>query len=425
MKKLLFSLAFLALTAHAQKWDYDFIVPDNGSFDEAIQAANKRCDKETRFRIFVKAGNYVTVGDDDTLKTTVDGKDIRFKSPIVTLSAPNTSIIGEDYNSTCIENRPTYEGIGITSTIFLKGCDNTYIQDLQFYCHLINNANPFAGRAVALNERNCKNNVFKNVFLNSTQDTYWTNDGGNTYLQNCKIAGTVDFICGGGTIFFDNCDIILVKRQNYEKGDIITAPATPENQQYGYVFSKCKILPQDGENVKFHLGRPWKFKPKVEFIDCQFFTLPLPEGWTNMHGTIPGRFGEYNSIDKDGKTLDLSQRRTVFEGTDKKLVKIDYNPVIQEEELERFNINNVFNGWNPRDIAQQIDPPTLTAKNNMLKWADIPNAGTYAVYMNNKIIAFTKQNQFKINNPSASSIFYIRAANQMGGLGKPSNSITL
>ena len=49
MKKIISALAFLAITtAQAQKWDYDFIVPDNGSFDEAIQAANQRIDKEKR-----------------------------------------------------------------------------------------------------------------------------------------------------------------------------------------------------------------------------------------------------------------------------------------------------------------------------------------------------------------------------------------
>ncbi|MFR7465451.1 MAG: hypothetical protein ACLUVG_12140 [Phocaeicola vulgatus] len=37
--------------------------------------------------------------------------------------------------------------------------------------------------------------------------------------------------------------------------------------------------------------------------------IPLaPEGWTNM-GTIPALFAEYNSMDMNGKTLDLSCRK--------------------------------------------------------------------------------------------------------------------
>ena len=35
----------------AQKWNYDFIVPDDGNFMSAIYAANDRFDKEARFRI--------------------------------------------------------------------------------------------------------------------------------------------------------------------------------------------------------------------------------------------------------------------------------------------------------------------------------------------------------------------------------------
>ena len=52
---LFFLFFFFAISASAQKWKYDFIVPDNGDFVQAIHAANKRPDKTKRFRIFLRA----------------------------------------------------------------------------------------------------------------------------------------------------------------------------------------------------------------------------------------------------------------------------------------------------------------------------------------------------------------------------------
>ena len=74
----------------------------------------------------------------------------------------------------------------------------------------------------------------------STQDTYYTNDGGTTYLEDCTIKGTVDFICGGGTIYFNRCDIQLRPRGNTGKRDIICAPATEATRQHGYIFNSCR-----------------------------------------------------------------------------------------------------------------------------------------------------------------------------------------
>ncbi|MCS2310475.1 hypothetical protein NXW05_07390 [Phocaeicola vulgatus] len=63
---------------------------------------------------------------------------------------------------------------------------------------------------------------------------------------------------------------------------------------------------------KLKLGRPWHNSPKAVYINT-LVKIPLaPEGWTNM-GTIPALFAEYNSMDMNGKTLDLSCRKTEYE----------------------------------------------------------------------------------------------------------------
>ncbi|MDE7148766.1 MAG: hypothetical protein K2O20_10370, partial [Duncaniella sp.] len=50
----------LAFSAEAvEKKLYDFVVPRDGSFREAIEAANNRADTTARFRIFLMDGDYV------------------------------------------------------------------------------------------------------------------------------------------------------------------------------------------------------------------------------------------------------------------------------------------------------------------------------------------------------------------------------
>ena len=55
----LFLCLTMGLSATAQtKAMYDFVVPKDGTFREAIAAANNRKDKDARFRIFVLQGEY-------------------------------------------------------------------------------------------------------------------------------------------------------------------------------------------------------------------------------------------------------------------------------------------------------------------------------------------------------------------------------
>ena len=433
MKTYSFSI-FLAFFAFgicgvfAQKWSYDFIVPDNGSFMDAIHKANGRFDKDKRFRIFIRSGRHYSMGEGDTISTTENGVEVRFPSPIATLTASNTSIIGEDRLNTVVENNPHHEGISITSTLFLKGTDNTYIQDLELFCNLQNNTNPKAGRAVALHERNCGRNVFRNVYLNSTQDTYWTNDGGTTYLDSCTIAGTVDFICGGGTIFFDKCDIKLVERDNWEKSDIITAPATADTLQYGFVFNECLVYGADNYKMKFYLGRPWKFSPRCVWLNCRFNAIPQEIGWTNMHGMLPKLFAEYNSrtVNADGTLtkVDLSKRRTVYQSQDKQDMKVDFCPELTEEEAKAYTLDKVFPEWNPRDVCRQAPPPTIQLKGKKLVWKDVPEAGCFVVYMDEQLLDFTTNTSYTVPSDAPKGTkFYVRSANQMGGLGNASNEV--
>lgn len=257
------------LTISAINTHYDFVVPDDGTFNEAIDKANNRSDKNQRFTIFVKAGSY-KIGTEENV--------------ITTLTAPKTSIIGEGCDKTQLYNTPKEEGIGITSTLFVKDADSTVIEDIELWCNFDNDFNAFANRAVALNEKNCKGNILRRVSLRSTQDTYYTNNDGDTYLEDCNIYGTMDFICGGGTVFFNHCNLILVARGNTGKRDVIVAPATEENREVGYVFWNCTIDGSAEQNGKYWYGRAWRNEPKVVFINTKQKIRPAKEPWGEISG---------------------------------------------------------------------------------------------------------------------------------------------
>lgn len=327
---LLIILALLTCNSFAQ----DFIVPTDGDFVEAIHAANNRTNKDIRFTILVLKGTHYSLGEQNTISNTVkdsQGNDstFYFSSPMVTLTAPNVTIMGEGMDKTIIENHPEHEGIGITSTLFVDHADNTIIKDLTLWCNFNNDPNAFANRAVALNEKGCKNNRLKNVRLKSTQDTYYTNNEGSTRLDNCEIIGTVDFICGGGKMVFNNCSIIMVPRGKTGNRDVICAPATTEDEYY--VFKNCTIDGSPEQEGRFHLARPWRNAPKCVWLNTKMMKHPALEGYSEMHGRVPTLFAEYNSTYQDGTPIDCSKRKTVFGDT-----QINYIPTLTKEEAKKW-----------------------------------------------------------------------------------------
>ena len=423
----------LALPSHAQapdsigriRFKYDFVVPTNGNFVDAIHAANNRPDKSKRYRIFIKSSMYRIKGDGTPITITENGKQIEIPSPMTVLTAPNTSICGEGWKHTQIESMPLHEGISCTSTLFLKGADSTYIQDIELWSNFRNDENAFANRSVALNEKKCQGNIFKNGSLMSTQDTYYTNDGGTTYLEDCTIKGTVDFICGGGTIYFNRCDIQLRPRGNTGKRDIICAPATEATRQHGYIFNSCRIFGHESQSGRYMLGRPWKNAPQAVFLGTVMELQPDSTGWTEMHGTQPRLFTEYESMDADFQVLSTAARRKTFKDKNDIPQAIRYTPLLPVEEADQYDVERVFPEWRPDLRSRLVDPPTLMISGrNHIYWEDIPEACLYAICRNRDVIAFTTEPFYNVpRGTPEGSCFSVRCANFYGGLGDMSNEV--
>ena len=121
--------------------------------------------------------------------------------------------------------------------------------------------------------------ALKNGFLGPTQ-LLPRKAQRQTYLR-CVIKGDVDFIFGGAAAWFEDCEIVCVRRADRTPGGYATAAATPEGQKYGYVFHRCRF---EGENVpegSFLLGRPWRKFGRTILLDCHIGAHIRPEGWDN------------------------------------------------------------------------------------------------------------------------------------------------
>lgn len=412
------TLGFTTKTRPAvQKALYDFVVPDDGTFKEAIAAANKREDATKRFRIFVKQGDYTLPADETA---TVTGSDnVAYPSPITNLTASNVSIVGEDMALTTIVNTvPTnlvstqygdanpIEGLHKCQTLNIeKKVENTYLQDIT----LKNGLKDATGRGAALEDQGSKT-VAKDVCLHGYQDTYLSNNsGGRFYFEGGKLRGRTDFLCGKGDVYYNDVELVMC-----EKGGFIAVPSTPT--KYGYIFKDCTITGEDKDiNGNYTLGRPWgSGTPIALFIDTRCDVQPSAIGWSEMSGGYPARFAEYNSTTASGSTIDLSGRKTTFgEG------HIN-NPVLTADEAAAHSLETVMGGddqWDPTSLTEQAPAPEdVKLSGNSLTWAASDYALLWAVCQDGKVVAFTTEPAYTVTDANAS--YSVRAANEMGGLGK-------
>ena len=375
--------------------EYDVVVSNATELLDALTAANNYvADGGTeRYRIFLLEGTY-DLGEQ-----------------CLTEVKSNISLIGENMDSTVIVNTAPVEGIGVSATLLLTG-ENIYMQDLT-----IKNAYDYTGttgRAVCIQDKGNKN-IFKNVRMLSYQDTYYTNNGTmRCYHEDTEIHGTVDFICGGGDVFFNRSLIYLEERSS---ANCITAPNG--DTDWGYVFSNCVIDGHEVNNGQYNLGRPWNGTPRCVWLNTTMKVIPSAAGWTSMQ-VLPELFAEYNSRTESGNVVDLSGRTTTFT-VDSEQVTATYNPVLTAEEAAQYTIANVLAGsdqWQPDLLTEQAVAPKVEYNNGAITWDNSDYVFCYAVCRNGKIVEFTNDCTFVLPSDAQESDFFaVRAANEMGGLG--------
>lgn len=201
------------------------------------------------------------------------------------------TLVGEDKHRTILTwNNFASKLSPLGDAIGTSGSASTYISPDLFTAESItfaNDAGP-VGQAVAVIVRSDRARFIHCRFL-GFQDTLYTHKAGSRqYYQNCYIEGTVDFIFGSSTAWFEECEIYC-KDHGY-----ITAASTPQGQPFGYIFNRCSIA---GETpASFYLGRPWRPYARVLFMECNLGKVIRPEGWNswgNPLNEITVCYGEY------------------------------------------------------------------------------------------------------------------------------------
>ena len=137
--------------------------------------------------------------------------------------------------------------------------------------------------------------VFYRVDIKGYQDTLLANQ----YIQfyrDCRIWGTVDFVCGNAAALFQNCYIYPRRPANPKQHDVITAQGREEHGgSSGFVFQNCSITTSPAPNeglagIQTFLGRPWKHHARVVFMGCAIDSIIHADGWVswnNSRGAAP------------------------------------------------------------------------------------------------------------------------------------------
>ena len=324
---LLMSLDVCAGVARAFQTDATVAPNGDGQFksiQDAINAAPQTTSSKKPWVIRVKPGIYKEniyvqrekrfvrlVGDDPektiltyNLNANILGQDGK---PIGTFRTPSTVIDADDFTAENLTFENSAGPVGQALAIRIDGDRVTF--------------------------RNCR-------FL-GWQDTILANRGRH-YFEDCYIAGHVDFIFGGATVFFERCHIHCL-RSGY-----ITAASTPTEQPFGFVFSHCRITGETPD-VKTYLGRPWRAFASVIFLNTEMSEVVRPVGWHN-----------WDKPDRE-KTSRYAEFKSTGPGAQKES-RVSWARQLSVAEARGISVGRVLGGldrWNPKAREVKSTPGVL------------------------------------------------------------------
>lgn len=185
----------------------------------------------------------------------------------------------------------TYGTFG-SSTAFVDGHD--FAASNLTFANDFDKGTASTGQAVALS-LSADRAVLTNVRVLGHQDTLLLNDSARAYFKKSYVAGTVDFIFGGGIGVFDQSEI-----HQLSSGGYLTAASTPANRPYGYLFYRSDITGAGAAGTG-SLGRPWRQNAQVLFRESTIGSfVKTGQPWSDMSGATwqRARFSEYRNTGK-------------------------------------------------------------------------------------------------------------------------------
>lgn len=413
----LHSLSIVNMTEPAYAQDgnwYTVKAGDAKSFSttlEIVNAANAATDAPRSY-IFLPDGTY-DLGD----------------KCLTQISGNNISIIGESMDKTIIVNKPAIEneGIGTTATL-LNTSNNLYMQDVTLQNALEYYKSGSAGRAVCLQDRGTQT-ICKNVKMLSYQDTYYSNEPngkGQFYFEDSEIHGTVDYVCGGGDVYFNRVLFVNESRKEGEKygEDVIAAPNS--KSEWGYIFKDCTI---ENKAANFSIGRSWNNITRLTWLNTTvnqkdeilnddkkyaYFTINA------MGDAMADKFRLDVLKDAEGNVFSPAEKKVIFKNSGATQQKAEENIILTAEEAATYTLDAVFGDWKPEAKAAQVTATVTTLKDGKLSWTG--DAKMYLVAKDGKFYTLTTENSLTVNDNKAS--FTVRAANDMGGFGTANGTVS-
>ncbi|MEQ8849736.1 pectinesterase family protein [Botrimarina sp.] len=179
--------------------------------------------------------------------------------------------------------------------------------------------------------------VFNNCRFLGWQDTL-RSEHGRHYFHNVYVEGSVDFVYGRGTAYFED-STLFAKSAGY-----VTAQARESSGDTdGYVFKNTAVTGSANPG-SVYLGRPWQKYSRTVFIDSKLGAVVNRAGWSAWSGNnnhLTAYYAEHNSTDLGGEPLDLSGR-------------VAWSHQLTAAEAEAYSKENWLggaDGWSPVAFA--------------------------------------------------------------------------
>ena len=309
------ALVWLSLLA-ASMQAKELVVAADGSGDfKSIQAAVDAVppDSATRTIILVRRGTYPEL-------------------VIIAAEKKNLTLRGEDRRGTIIAATNNAKLNPRRREMFSAEADDFVLENLTLH-----NTTPKGGTQAEAIRVRADRVILRDCDFKSFQDTLRLD--GRVYVRDCYVEGDVDYVWGGGTVYFDRCAF-----HSLNNGYLVQS--RNDAAHYGYVFVDCTLTGVPGIE-RYVLARiePVRFPHShVVFIDCKIGGFLSPSGWTL--DKAPGaatvgpaeqvRFWEYRSLDLAGRPLEVAGRLPPS------------RQLSDPEAAAMRDVAHVLGGWNPQ-----------------------------------------------------------------------------
>ena len=118
-------------------------------------------------------------------------------------------------------------------------------------------------------------------------------------------------------------------------------------------------------------------------------------------------------MDENGNVVSPASNVLTFTAADSKTMET----ILKPNEIDRFQLRNVFPDWTPDQDCKQVEVTSATLEGNNLSWTADQKAKAFLIEKGGEFVDIVDgtQNSYSVSAPSAD--YTVRAANMMGGFG--------